>query len=161
MTCYRVLVVPRRLSKAQRALDAAPSVRQAMDANDTRLRTDGVRLQTAASLTKDTGIDYLPPARAAELRALEEAGAVRSLVVLCRLHVSEAVGALFEIATNKQVDPRARVVAAKTILEFGYGRAPQQRDVTRMYSQHEIQQLAEAIILRRAGTIDAKFDGRK
>ena len=49
----------------------------------------------------------------------------RSLTDLCREHTPEAVRALVEIVGDSDAPPAARVSAADSILNRGWGRAPQ------------------------------------
>jgi len=132
--------------------------------------------ETVASIVKRAGVSLegtglSAPLRATELRAEEERRAQKALVTMCRNKVRSAVDTLVEIMEDRDVDPRARVNAARTVIEFGHGKAPQQVNISRVFSPEEQRLLAEAIILRRteaekneraiAGCVDAgPLDGK-
>lgn len=87
---------------------------------------------------------------------------LRQLVSRCRKHSLAAVDVLVEIMEEAPMSQApSRVAAAKAVIEFGHGKAPDQRPVDAVYTAEEIRLLAEAIILRRALAEGKVIDGGK
>lgn len=90
-----------------------------------------------------------PPERAIERRQREEREAQRELIRLCRDHTKEAVDTLADIMRDKNQKGVARVAAAKTIIEFGHGKAQSTLNIQRVFSPEELALVAKALVEKR------------
>jgi hypothetical protein len=89
------------------------------------------------------------PERAIAQKEREAKLALQTLVRKCREHTSAAVDVLVDVMTRSTHAP-SRVAAAKAVIEFGNGKAPETVRMERVFSADEMRALAEAIILRRS-----------
>lgn len=55
-------------------------------------------------------------------KSKEDKAALEEVRKLARKHTADAIRVLYEIATNEKGDRRARVAAANSLLDRGYGR---------------------------------------
>lgn len=117
--------------------------------------TSSIKTETGASLAIQSNTDLRAPVRARALAAAEARESLRSLVTKCRSHTSAAVDVLVDVMQNSTHGP-SRVAAARAVIEFGNGKAPETVRLEKLYSPEEVKLLAEAVALRRQreGVID-------
>lgn len=107
-----------------------------------------LKTETGASLATQSYAEIRAPIRARALAAREARESLQSLVTKCRAHTTAAVDVLVDVMQKSSHAP-SRVAAAKTLIEFGHGKAPETVRLEKLYSPEEMRLLAEAIVLRR------------